>query len=59
MNNQPALIQMMNDKLDELVSAGMPFYQAKLIAAMAMIETLRQLGISKEDAVKFAEIVTK
>lgn len=59
MNNQPKLIQMMNEKLDQMTARGIPVSQAKLMVAMAMIETLRKCGISESDVMKFAGIVTK
>lgn len=59
MNNEPAIIKMMNDKLDELKSRGIPVFQAKLMVAMAMVETLRMSGISENDVQKFVGIITK
>ena len=59
MNEQPVLIQMMNDKLSEMQARGIPLFEAKLMVAMAMVETLRKCDISEEDITKFAEIIAK
>lgn len=53
------LIKMMNEKLDEFVARGIPFYQAKLVVAQAAVIMMQQMGISQADINKVVKAIGK
>jgi hypothetical protein len=59
MENNMWIIEMMNEKLDELVARGIPFFQAKMIVAQAAVVMMEQMGVSAADIKKVMKALAK